>query len=174
MIMVTPFSILRIQSPIMTLPRWDRIYYFVFLATIFAVVSYVIILAGPLIEVVNPTNGLTARRTLLADGQTGLVLMSLIPLAICASSLIAVPRDGIPDRVAKINLWMSTVLIYVFIVLFIFTNGILFIPTVIMMTAAAVGSQIRRRIPRTEFAQITTAQGTMVGRSGGKRRRNRG
>ena len=160
---------LPIQLSIMTLPRWDRIYYFVFLATILAVLSYVIILAGPLIEVVNPTNGLTARRTLLADGQTGLVLMSLIPLAICASSLIAVPRGGIPDRVAKINLWISTIIIYVFIVLFIFTNGILFIPTGIMMTAAAVGSQIRRRIPQTLVVQVTTA-----GRGGGKRRRNRG
>jgi hypothetical protein len=148
MIIDTPLTMLLIQSPIMSLPRWDRIYYFVFLAEIFAAVSYVIILAGPLIEIVNPTNDVTAHRTLLADGQIGLVLMSLIPLAICASSLVAVPRDGIPDRAAKINLWMSTILIYVFIVLFGFTNGILFIPSGIMMTAAAVASQIRRRVPR--------------------------
>lgn len=160
---------LPIQLSIMTLPRWDRIYYFVFLATIFSLISYAIILAEPLIEIVNPTNDVTAHRTLLADGQIGLVLMNLIPLAICASSLIVVPRDGIPDRVAKINLWMSAILIYVFIVLFVFTNGILFIPTGIMMTAAAVGSQIRRRIPQTLVVQVTTA-----GRGGGKRRRNRG
>ncbi|GIT58478.1 MAG: hypothetical protein Ct9H300mP19_04260 [Dehalococcoidia bacterium] len=53
-----------------------------------------------------------------------------------------------------------------FIILFIFVSGILFLPTAIMLTAAGVGSHVRRReakVPGGEFS----------GRGAGKTSRKR-
>jgi hypothetical protein len=68
-------------------------------------------------------------------------------------------------------LWVATFLIYVFVALFILINGILFVPTAIMMTAAAVGSQVRRR-NRTIYAKSPAESKSGLG--GGKRRRDKG
>lgn len=155
----------------MTLPRWDRIYFFVVSATIFAIVAYAAVLFAPLIQIEDSVTGEVTQITLLDNGQTEIVLLSLLPIALAASTLLVVPRRGVPDRGARINLWFSTFLIYVFVVLFILSNGILFIPSAILMTAAAVGSQIRRR-GRRVFASAPDE--SKSGRGGGKRRRNKG
>ena len=159
----------------MGLLRWDRIYFFAFFATVFAVLGYLVLLFVPLIEVVSSTDGepnVRTRITLLADGQIVPLLVSLLPVAVVGGTLIAIPRDGVPDRSGKINLWLSTFLIYVFVVISILSVGILFIPAAILITAAAVGSQVRRRGPRLQLAEL--AQESKSGRGGGKRRRNKG
>ena len=151
--------------------RWDRIYVFVFSATAFATLSVASLFAVPLVETTNVETGEIVRTTLAADGQYQLILVSLLPVFLSGSALWVIPKDGIPDKAAKINLWVATFLIYVFVVLFILSNGILFFPTAILMTAAAVGSQVRRR-KRTIFAELPTESKTGLG--GGKRRRNKG
>ncbi|MCI0834821.1 MAG: hypothetical protein J4N66_08605 [Chloroflexi bacterium] len=156
----------------MTLPRWDRIYFFAFSATVFAVLGYMVLLFVPLIERVSSTDGepnVHTRLTLLATGQVTPVLLSLLPVVVTAGTLLAIPRYGQPNRSGKINLWLSTVLIYVFVVISIWSVGILFAPSAILLTAAAVGSLVRRRGPGSR-----TAQESKSGRGGGKRRRNRG
>ena len=159
----------------MTLPRWDRIYFFAFSATVFAVLGYMVLLFVPLMSVVTVTNVETVpieevtRRTLLATGQVTPVLLSLLPVVVTASTLLAIPRYGQPNRSGKINLWLSTFLVYVFVVISIWSVGILFAPSAILLTAAAVGSLVRRRGPGSR-----TAQESKSGRGGGKRRRNRG
>jgi hypothetical protein len=153
----------------MTLPRWDRIYFFVFFAMVFAVLGYVVLLVVPLIEIVSSTGEEVTRRTLLADGQIVPMLVSLLPVLLAGGALLAIPRDRVPDRSGKINLWLSTFLIYVFVIISILSIGILFIPTAILITAAAVGSQVRRRPRGSE-----PARPSMSGRGGGKRRRNKG
>jgi hypothetical protein len=155
----------------MSFRQWDRIYFFVFAATAFAVASFTGLFVLPLVQLTDLETGEIVDVTLLADGQTNILLLSVLPVALAGSALLVVPKDGIPDTAAKINLWVSTFLIYVFVVLFIFINGILFIPTAIMMTAAAVGSMVRRR-NRTIYA-ISPAE-SKSGRGGGKRRRNKG
>jgi hypothetical protein len=155
----------------MKMPRWDRIYFFTFSATTFALASFVALFALPIVEVTNNETGHRVSKTLLGDGQTGLMMLSFLPVILAGSSLLVVPKHGLPDRPAKINLWISTFLIYVFVVLFIFVNGILFIPTAILITAAAVGSQVRRR-ERKIFAK--SPEESKSGRGGGKRRRNKG
>ncbi|MCI0882681.1 MAG: hypothetical protein J4O05_11275, partial [Chloroflexi bacterium] len=107
--------------------------------------------------------------TVLATGQVTPVLLSLLPVVVTAGTLLAIPRYGQPNRSGKINLWLSTVLIYVFVVISIWSVGILFAPSAILLTAAAVGSLVRRRGPGSR-----TAQESKSGRGGGKRRRNRG
>ena len=129
----------------MKLPSWDRIYFFVFMATVFAAVSYVSMLMLPLVELQDPASAEVATVTLLADGQTQLLLLCLLPIVLSVSALLATPRHHQPDRVGKVNIWVSTILVYVFVILFIFVSGILFLPTAIMLTAAAVGSHVRRR-----------------------------
>ena len=129
----------------MKLPSWDRIYFFVFMATVFAAVSYVSILMLPLVELQDPESAEVATVTLLADGQTQLLLLCLLPIVLSVSALLATPRHHQPDRAGKVNIWISTILVYVFVILFIFVSGILFLPTAIMLTAAAVGSHVRRR-----------------------------
>jgi hypothetical protein len=129
----------------MKLPYWDRIYFFVFMATVFAAVSYVSMLMLPLVELQDPASAEVATVTLLADGQTQLLLLCLLPIVLSVSALLATPRHHQPDRAGKVNIWISTILVYVFVILFIFVSGILFLPTAIMLTAAAVGSHVRRR-----------------------------
>ncbi|NQW19184.1 MAG: hypothetical protein HQ477_00450 [Chloroflexi bacterium] len=153
----------------MTMPRWDRIYFFVFSATSFALLSFTALLVIPLVEITDSETGEGIRKTLIADGQSRLLLLSLLPIALSGSALLVVPKDGIPDRAAKINLWVSTFLIYVFVILFILVNGVLFFPTAILMTAAAVGASVRRR-KRTIFAK--SPDESKSGDGGGKRRRN--
>ncbi|MCI0804488.1 MAG: hypothetical protein J4N96_08580 [Chloroflexi bacterium] len=153
----------------MTLPRWDRIYFFAFFATVFAVLGYLVILFYPMMSVSSSEFEGVRRRTLLATGQVTPVLLSLLPVVVTAGTLLAIPRYGQPNRSGKINLWLSTVLIYVFVVISIWSVGILFAPSAILLTAAAVGSLVRRRGPGSR-----TAQESKSGRGGGKRRRNRG
>ena len=149
----------------MKLPSWDRVYFFVFMATVFATVSYVSILMLPLVELQDPESAEVATVTLLADGQTRLLLLCLLPLVLSVSALLATPRHRQPDRAGKVNIWISTILVYVFIILFIFVSGILFLPTAIMLTAAGVGSHVRRREASTrEFS------GRGVGKTSRKRR----
>ena len=137
----------------MKLPSWDRIYFFVFMATVFAVVSYVSMLMLPLVELQDPESAEVTTITLLADGQTQLLLLCLLPIVLSVSALLATPRHHQPDRAGKVNIWISTILVYVFVILFIFVSGILFLPTAIMLTAAAVGSHVRRReVSAREFS----------------------
>ena len=148
----------------MKLPSWDRVYFFVFMATVFAAVSYVSILMLPLVELQDPESAEVATVTLLADGQTQLLLLCLLPIVLSVSALLATPRHHQPDRAGKVNIWISTILVYLFVILFVFVSGILFLPTAIMLTAAAVGSQVRRReAPVREFS----------GRGDGKKSRKR-
>ena len=153
----------------MTLPRWDRIYFFAFFATVFAVLGYLVILFYPMMSVSSSEFEGVRRRTLLATGQVTPVLLSLLPVVVTASTLLALPRDRQPGRTGKVNLWLSTFLVYVFVVISIWSVGILFAPSAILLTAAAVGSMVRRRGPRSQLAQQPKS-----GRGGGKRRRNRG
>ena len=150
----------------MKLPSWDRVYFFVFMATVFATVSYVSILMLPLVELQDPESAEVATVTLLADGQTRLLLLCLLPLVLSVSALLATPRHRQPDRAGKVNIWISTILVYVFIILFIFVSGILFLPTAIMLTAAGVGSHIRRR-------EAKVSAGKFSGRGAGKTSRKR-
>ncbi|MCH8115866.1 MAG: hypothetical protein IIB25_10330 [Chloroflexi bacterium] len=153
----------------MTLPRWDRIYFFAFFATVFAVLGYLVILFYPMMSVSSSEFEGVRRRTLLATGQVTPVLLSLLPVVVTAGTLLAIPRYGQPNRSGKINLWLSTFLVYVFVVISIWSVGILFAPSAILLTAAAVGSLVRRRGPGSR-----TAQESKSGRGGGKRRRNKG
>ena len=152
----------------MTLPRWDRIYFFAFSATVFAVLGYMVLLFVPLMSVVSSEFEGVERRTLLADGEVVPLLVSLLPVVVTAGTLLAIPRYGQPNRSGKINLWLSTLLVYVFVILLIVSIGILFAPSAILLTAAAVGSLVRRRGPGSQMAQESKS-----GRGGGKRRRNK-
>ncbi len=155
----------------MKLPRWDRIYFFVFTATVFAVAAFGALFVFPMVVIENAETSEQIIITLLEDGQSRLLWLSLLPVVLAGSALLVVPKSGLPDRPAKINLWISTILIYVFVVLFMSLIGILFIPTAIIMTAASVGAQVRRR-KRTVFAK--SPQESKSGRGGGKRNRNKG
>ena len=152
----------------MRLPRWDRIYFFAFSATVFAVLGYMVLLFVPLMSVVSSEFEGVERRTLLANGEVVPLLVSLLPVVVTAGTLLAIPRYGQPNRSGKINLWLSTLLVYVFVILLIVSIGILFAPTAILLTAAAVGSLVRRRGPGSQMAQESKS-----GRGGGKRRRNK-
>ena len=155
----------------MRLPRWDRIYFFAFSATVFAALAYLVLLFVPLMERVSSTDGgpnVHTRLTLLADGQIVPLVVSLLPVVVTAGTLLAIPRYGQPNRSGKINLWLSTLLVYVFVILLILSIGIFFAPSAILLTAAAVGSLVRRRGPGSQMVQESKS-----GRGGGKRRRNK-
>lgn len=153
----------------MKMPRWDRIYIFAFSATTFAVLGYVVLLVVPLIEITSSDTQEVTRRTLLADGQGLPMLISLLPVVLTAGTLLAISKDGPPTRSGKVNLWLSTLMIYVYVIISILSVGILFVPAAILITAAAVGAQVRRRTPGAR-----TPEQSMSGRGGGKPRRNKG
>ena len=70
----------------MKMPSWDRIYFFVFMATVFAAVSYVSMLMLPLVELQDPESAEVTTVTLLADGQTQLLLLCLLPIVLSVSA----------------------------------------------------------------------------------------
>ena len=76
----------------MTVPRWDRIYFFAFSATVFAVLGYLVILFYPMMSVSSSEFEGVRRRTLLATGQVTPVRLSLLPVVVTASTLLALPR----------------------------------------------------------------------------------
>jgi hypothetical protein len=151
--------------------RWDRIYIFVFSSASFAVASFMALLVIPTVEIPATETREAIQLTLLDNGEIGQLLINLFPVILTVNALFAVPKDGIPDKAAKINLWVSLFVIYLFIALQINAVGILFAPTAILMTAAAVGAQVRRR-KRTVFA--TSPEESKSGKGGGKRRRKKG
>jgi hypothetical protein len=155
----------------MKMPRWDRIYFFAFSAASFAVASFLMLLIVPTVELENVETGEIVRRTLFASGETGLLLLSSFPVILAINALFVVPKNGLPNKSAKINLWISLFALYVFIALQLQQASILFTPTAILMTAAAVGASIRRR-QRRVFAKAPVE--SKSGRGGGKRRRNKG
>ena len=53
----------------MKMPSWDRIYFFVFMATVFSAVSYVSMLVLPLVELQDLESGEVVAVTLLAVGS---------------------------------------------------------------------------------------------------------
>ena len=154
----------------MNFPRWDRIYYFVYFAMLTALASFAALFVVPLVEITDIETGEVLTKTIPANEQSDIVWISLLPVAITGSVLWAVPKREKPDPAAKINIWVSTFLVYVFVVMMIFVNGVLFIPTAMFMTAAAVGSQVSRR-ERTIFAKSPSE--SKSGRGGGKRRHNK-
>ena len=156
----------------MTLPRWDRIYLLAFSATVLAVLGYMVLLFVPLLSVASSEFEGVERRTLLADGQVVPLLLSLLPVVLVGGTLLAIPRHGPPGWSGKINLWLTTFLMYLFVAISILSVGIVFVPSTILITAAAVGSLVRRRAPRPKQAQLPRE--SKSGRGGGKRRRNKG
>lgn len=124
----------------MKLPRWDRIYFVVFVATILTIAAYAVVVFAPLIQVSNGS-----RKNLLTDGNTFAIAVSLLPVLVAASNLLVVPSRAAPGRSAKTNLWISTILMYLFVVAGIWSIGIFFFPSAVLMTAAAVASLVPRR-----------------------------
>lgn len=155
----------------MRVTEWDRIYLFLFAATTLAVAGFMVLLVVPTLEVFDLETGETSYRTLLSDGQSGLLLLYLLPIFLAGSALFATPRRNQPDKVGRINIWISLAALYLFIGLQIEYAGIVFVPTVVMMTAAAVGSMVNRRGRR---GTVGSEAGSISGRGGGKRKRNKG
>ena len=107
----------------MKFPRWDRIYYFVYFAMLTALASFAALFVVPLVEITDVETGEIFTKTIPANEQWDIVWLSLLPVAITGSVLWAVPKREKPDRAAKINIWVSTFLVYVFVVMMIFVNG---------------------------------------------------
>jgi len=127
------------------LPRWDRIYFVVFLATILAVAVYAVLVFVPL-------NQGSSSKPVLSGVNTLAIAVSLLPVLVTGFNLLVVPRRSAPGRSAKISLSFSTLLMYVFVVLGIWSIGIFFAPAALLMTAAAVGALLPRR-KRTVIAK---------------------
>ena len=155
----------------MRMTKWDRIYLFMFAATALAVAGFVVLLVVPTLEVFNLETGEYSDSTLLSDGQSGLLLLYLLPIFLAGSALFASPRHGPPDKTGKVNIWLSLAALYLFIGLQIEYAGVIFVPTVLMMTAAAVGSMVSRKGRR---GLVGSEAGSKSGRGVGKRKRNRG
>ena len=129
----------------MKLPRWDRIYFVVFLATILAVAVYAVLVFVPL-------NQGSSSKPVLSGVNTLAIAVSLLPVLVTGFNLLVVPRRSAPGRSAKISISFSTLLMYVFVVLGIWSIGIFFAPAALLMTAAAVGALLPRR-KRTVIAK---------------------
>jgi len=132
---------------VVKLPRWDRIYFVVFLATIFAVAAYAVVLFVPMIQFSSGS-----RKTLFAGGNTFAVALSLLPVLVAGFNLLVVPRRSAPGMSAKISLGFSTVLMYLIVLAGIWSIGLFFAPAAILMSAAAVGALLPRR-KRTVIAK---------------------
>jgi hypothetical protein len=125
---------------VVKLLRWDRIYLVVFVAAILAVAAYAVVVFAPLIHLSSGS-----RISLLTNGNTLAISVSLVPVLVAGFNLLVVPKRSAPGRSAKISLGFSTLLMYLFVLVAIWSVGMFFTPAAILMTAAAVASLVPRR-----------------------------
>ena len=126
----------------------DRTFVFAILALLLSITAFAYLALWPSFEIVeiNADGVTTTRRVGISEsnGIMGLVF-AVMPVVITLGAILSVPPNGNSERRHKLNLIVSAVLLWLFIVAFAQEIGILYIPSATMLTSVAVLMLVRDR-----------------------------
>ena len=130
------------------LEKFDRIYYLCLLSFLLSLTSYIYLLFwASIIPVGLPADNSAQDGkyvSLIEIGSLLLILIAFIPVIFTLFLLISVKRRGLQDRASKINLWITTLFYYSYIIVTIMSFGFLYMPAVVFLTAATVSTLVYR------------------------------
>ncbi len=130
------------------LAKFDRIYYLCLLSFLLSLTSYIYLLFWASIIPVGLFGDNSAQGdtyvSLIESGSLLLMLIAFIPVIFTLFLLISVNRRGLQDRGSKINLWITTLFYYSYIIVTIMSFGFLYMPAVVFLTAATVSTLVYR------------------------------
>ncbi len=130
------------------LEKFDRIYYLCLLSFLLSLTSYIYLLFwASIIPVGLPADNSAQDGkyvSLIENGSLLLILIAFIPVIFTLFLLISVKRRGLQDRASKINLWITTLFYYSYIIVTIMSFGFLYMPAVVFLTAATVSTLVYR------------------------------
>ena len=128
----------------MMIPKWSFLYYLIFFSLIISSLIMIGILIFPLVETFDNSTNLINKSTLIENKDWLTISFSLMSFLLCLNLFFTVPRKLIIDKNKKFSIILSTIAIYFLFIFSISTIGILFVPLIILLTAASVNSILRK------------------------------
>ncbi len=125
-------------------PKWTFLYYLLFLSFIISFTIMIIILVFPLVETIDNSTNSTNKSTLIENKDWLTILFALMNLLLCLNLIFTIPKNLRIDKNKKFSIILSTITIYFLFIFSISTIGILFVPLIILLTAASVNSILRK------------------------------
>jgi len=128
----------------MHLPKWSFLYYLVFLSLIISILILISILIFPVVETFDSTTNLLYKSTLLDNKDWTPILFVALSFLLNLNLFLTIPKNRYIDRYNKISIFITTISVYFIFVFSISTIGVLFVPLIILLTAASVNSFLRK------------------------------
>ena len=128
----------------MMFPKWSLLYYLLFFSLIISLLIMIVILIFPLVETIDEATNSTNKSTLIENKDWLTILFGLMNLLLCLNLFFTVPKNIRIDKNKKFSIILSTIIIYFIFIFSISTIGILFVPLIILLTAASVNSILRK------------------------------
>lgn len=130
----------------MHLPKWSFLYYLVFLSLIISILILISILIFPVVETFDSTTNVLYKSTLLDNKDWTPILFVALSFLLNLNLFLTIPKNRYIDRYNKISIFITTISVYFIFVFSISTIGVLFVPLIILLTAASVNSFLRKQI----------------------------
>ncbi len=128
----------------MHLPKWSFLYYLVFLSLIISILILISILIFPVVETFDSTTNVLYKSTLLDNKDWTPILFVALSFLLNLNLFLTIPKNRYIDRYNKISIFITTISVYFIFVFSISTIGVLFVPLIILLTAASVNSFLRK------------------------------
>ena len=128
----------------MMIPKWSFLYYLIFFSLIISSLIMIGILIFPLVETFDNSTNLINKSTLIQNKDWLTILFGLMNMLLCLNLFFTVPKNIKIDKNKKFSIILSTITIYFIFIFSISTIGILFVPLIILLTAASVNSILRK------------------------------
>ncbi|MBR91325.1 MAG: hypothetical protein CL903_00755 [Dehalococcoidia bacterium] len=125
-------------------PKWTFLYYLLFLSFIISFTIMIIILIFPLVETIDNSTNSTNKSTLIENKDWLTILFALMNFLLCLNLIFTIPKNLRIDKNKKFSIILSTITIYFLFIFSISTIGVLFVPLIILLTAASVNSILRK------------------------------
>ncbi|MBA31208.1 MAG: hypothetical protein CL748_01565 [Chloroflexi bacterium] len=128
----------------MLIPKWSFIYYLVSLSLVISIFILIIILIFPIVETSDSTNNIIYRSTLFDNKDWVPILFAAMSFLLNLNLFLTIPKKINIDRYKKFSIIITTISIYFMFVFSVSTIGVLFVPLIILLTAASVNSFFRK------------------------------
>lgn len=142
----------------------DRTFIFALAALVMSIAALAYLTLTPAIEIETTLDGApfsTERVSIPEAYGTWGVILALIPPIIILGAILAVPPSGRAERRHKINTIVGTIILWIFVAMFLNQIGLLYVPAATMLTSVVVLMLVRDRTwgkNDIETAQSPSAQ----------------
>ena len=124
--------------------KFDRVYSLCIISFFLSLVSFVGLLFFPLFYIQNSIES-DLYISLLKHGSYLLIFIAIIPVIFTGILLLIVEKYTPPHKNSKINLWVTNLFFYSYVFVVIPSFGILYLPSIILLTGASVAAIIPRK-----------------------------